>query len=287
MRKSKINLHIHSNHSLDGCEDVNDILNRCAKEELELVSITDHDSCDCYLDIKDNNYPGKVIYGMEADALVGKVTYDILCYGFDLENVRKWAHKQYGTIGGRQQKIFDKLLELCENLGLKIAGAESYNADKEYAHAALFRMLNETKEGQEYLKSLNVNSVTDLYREGTVNEDFPLYIDMHLVWPSIDEVRDVIHKNGGKIFLAHPFKYGNVKAEDVLEACLPYVDGIEICNEPNDNFQVEYLYDYAKKHNLLISVGSDYHGSNKNGTLLVTDLTDEMEEDILKWTSSY
>ena len=37
MRKSKINLHIHSNYSLDGREDVNDILNRCAKEEIERV----------------------------------------------------------------------------------------------------------------------------------------------------------------------------------------------------------------------------------------------------------
>ena len=35
---------------------------------------------------------------MEADSLVGKVTYDILCYDFDLEPVRKWAISQYGTL---------------------------------------------------------------------------------------------------------------------------------------------------------------------------------------------
>ena len=40
-----------------------------------------------------------------------------------------------------------------------------------------------------------------------MEEEFPLYIDMHIVWPVIEEVREIIHRNGGKIFLAHPFHY--------------------------------------------------------------------------------
>ena len=200
MKNGKINLHMHSKYSLDGCKEVDEMLDKCEEAGIEVVSITDHDSCDCYLDIKDTKFSGDIIYGMEADALVGKITYDILCYDFDLDKVRDWAHKQYGTIGGRQQKIFDKLLELCEGLNLNIIGAETYDADKEYAHAALFRLLEATEEGKKYLSDLNIYSVTDLYREGTLNESFPLYIDMHLVWPTIEEVRDVIHENGGKIF---------------------------------------------------------------------------------------
>ncbi|MBR2833209.1 MAG: PHP domain-containing protein [Bacilli bacterium] len=79
-----INLHTHTNKSLDGVLDVNEILNICEENNISYVSITDHDTCDAYKDIKDNNYTGTLVTGIEADALIGKETYDILCYGFDV-----------------------------------------------------------------------------------------------------------------------------------------------------------------------------------------------------------
>lgn len=282
---STLDLHMHSNHSLDGKLDVNTILDKCAEKGLKVVSITDHDSCDAVLDIDKTKFEGTVIYGMEADALVGKLTYDILCYDFDLEPVRKWTHGQYGTCESRQTKIFDKLCEICDKLGLKRDETHPYQAESEYAHAALFRMLSAIPESKEYLDNLNIKTVTDLYREGTVNENFPLYIDMHLVWPSIEEVRDIIHENGGKIFLAHPFKYGkDTNAVDILNACLPYIDGVEICNESTEE-QVQFLYDFAKKNNLLMSAGNDFHGSEKHSELGVTNITKEMEDEIYTWVN--
>lgn len=49
--QSNLDLHMHSNHSLDGKLDVNIILDKCAEANIKVVSITDHDSCDVYLDI--------------------------------------------------------------------------------------------------------------------------------------------------------------------------------------------------------------------------------------------
>ena len=117
-----------------------------------------------------------------------------------------------------------------------------------------------------------------------MNENFPLYLDMKIVWPTIKEVRDMIHKNGGKIFLAHPFKYGdNSNVKNILNTCLPYIDGIEICNEPEDISQVNYLYEFAKNNNLLISVGSDFHGSEKHNTVGVQYISNEQEKEIMSW----
>ena len=42
-----------------------------------------------------------------------------------------------------------------------------------------------------------------------------------------------------------------------------------------------YVYEYAKKNNLLVCAGSDYH--NKEDNLNVEYLTEEMENDIIKW----
>ena len=68
----------------------------------------------------------------------------------------------------------------------------------------------------------------------------------------------------------------------MLEEVKDYVDGIEICNNPNSKEEVEFLYNYAKNNNLLISCGSDYHGNNRY-SLECEYLNDNMINDILSW----
>ena len=108
-----INLHTHSSHSLDGNMNINDVVNQCLINKISYISITDHDNCDAYLEFDPNeiNNNGTLIYGMEADAIINNITYDILCYGFELDKVRAWAKNQYGTIASRQTKIYNKLVE--------------------------------------------------------------------------------------------------------------------------------------------------------------------------------
>lgn len=137
-----INLHTHTNHSLDGVLDINEVLNICEENNISYVSITDHDTCDAYKEIKDAIYTGTIINGIEVDALIGKETYDILCYGFNLENVSKWAKEQYTTIEERQTKIFNVLKQICKDNNIALDETTPYNPKTEYAHAAIFRMLN-------------------------------------------------------------------------------------------------------------------------------------------------
>ena len=46
--------------------------------------------------------------------------------------------------------------------------------------------------------------------------------------------------------------------------------------------EVEYLYNYAKENNLLVSCGSDYHG-NDGYSIECDYITEEMIKDILSW----
>ena len=282
----KINLHTHSKHSLDGNLDINEIINEGFENGISYLSITDHDNCDTYLDLDTNriNKSGTVIYGMEADALINNVTYDILCYGFDIDKVNSWAKEQYGTIASRQTKIYKKLEELCKTLNIKLDTSTPYNPEKEFAHVAVFRMLETTTKNKEFLSKYNIENVNDLYRESTMNTEFPLYFDMSIVWPKIETLAQVIHENGGKIFLAHPYKYSkNIEVDKLLNSCLSYIDGIEISNEPKNAEEVNYLYNFAKENNLLISAGSDYHGSENHKDFNVNYLTEDMEKDIENW----
>jgi len=104
------------------------------------------------------------------------------------------------------------------------------------------------------------------------------------VWPTIEELSKIIHENKGKMFLAHPYKYAKgIDVNEILDKCSKYVDGIEISNEPKDEEEVKYLYEYAKKNNLLISAGTDFHGSEKHNKFNVEYLTEEMKSDIINW----
>lgn len=282
----KINLHTHSKHSLDGNLDINGIILECFTNGIFYLSITDHDNCDAYsdLDLDKININGTLVYGMEADAIINDVTYDILCYGFTLDKVSAWAKEQYGTIASRQMKIYTKLVEVCKSLNLALDDSNPYDPEKEFAHAAVFRMLENTNENQKFLNKYNISNINDFYRLSTMDNNFPLYISMNIVWPTIDVLGKIIHANGGKIFLAHPYKYIKGKnVDEILDSCMQYIDGIEICNESENEEQVIHLYNYAKQNNLLISAGSDFHASKKHNDINVDYLSEEMSKDIESW----
>ena len=134
---------------------------------------------------------------------------------------------------------------------------------------------------QGFLNQYHITSVSDLYRLSTIDNTFPLYIDMHIVWPDLMELREIIHHNYGYVFLAHPYRY-NRDVKEVLDEVKDYIDGIEICNNPQNRREVEYLYEYAKENNLIVSCGSDFHG-NSHYNLDCDYLTEDMIDDILSW----
>lgn len=84
--------------------------------------------------------------------------------------------------------------------------------------------------------------------------------------PSYKEVIDIIHKAGGKAFLAHPFEYRIPDTMKFIEDLRKEaeLDGIE-CLHPSsvDDDKKDILVAYAKENHLYISGGSDYHGTPK------------------------
>lgn len=132
-----------------------------------------------------------------------------------------------------------------------------------------------------FKEKYNFTKIGDLYRESTMNEEFPLYLDMSIVWPTIDEINNIIHKNNGLVFLAHPYKYGKKDIKELLDKALPYIDGIEIYNE-NTIEETDFLYKYAKDNNLLVSCGTDFHG-NEYHKDIKTNIDKQIQQEIINW----
>lgn len=103
------------------------------------------------------------------------------------------------------------------------------------------------------------------FRKGLANPQSKLFINHAEFKPKLRDIIDLIHNNGGKVFLAHPYQYKFNDTESFIEELYDNrdFDGIECYYTTFSSNQTEYLLEFANKRKLLISGGSDYHGNNK------------------------
>lgn len=84
-------------------------------------------------------------------------------------------------------------------------------------------------------------------------------ISMEATYPEPSEIIEAIHEAGGIAVLAHPGFYNNF---ELLEELIPLgLDGVEVWHPENTPEQQEMLIKIAKKNDLLMTGGSDFHGA--------------------------
>ena len=82
---------------------------------------------------------------------------------------------------------------------------------------------------------------------------------MESTYPEPAEIIEAIHEAGGIAVLAHPGFYDNF---ELLEELIPLgLDGVEVWHPENTPEQQELLISIAKKNDLLMTGGSDFHGA--------------------------
>ncbi|MCR5207875.1 MAG: PHP domain-containing protein [Eubacterium sp.] len=86
-------------------------------------------------------------------------------------------------------------------------------------------------------------------------------------YPGIEETINEIHGAGGIAILAHPGKFDNFdEIEKYIELGL---DGIEVWSPFNTPEQTEMLTELCKKKKLLLTGGSDFHGTYGEKTVTI------------------
>ena len=266
-----IDLHMHTIYS-DGDKTVEEVLKMCENKKLEYISITDHDTCKQYNDValKNNNiFNGKIIIGSELHAVFQKKNIEILAYNINPNIISKWCEKYYSEEKLREQQDIcrQRLFDICNKHGLVYDESKIRKPKKvsEYVERPIYEEVMKHKENHKILGEFT-ESFGIFFRKGLANPESSYFMNHIEFRPPYKEVIDIIHKAGGKAFLAHPFEYrfsDTIKFIDDLrkEAEL---DGIE-CYHPSsekDN-RKDILVEYARKNGLFISGGSDYHGRIK------------------------
>ncbi|MDW5299826.1 MAG: PHP domain-containing protein [Sedimentibacter sp.] len=246
----KVDMHMHTCAS-DGTWDVWELKEQLIKNNINIFSITDHDSVDNVKKMQEIIVPSDnliFIPGIELSTGYDGKEYHLTLYNYDIENKElleliNWtnqnklnSNKEYiGTIaagkyGNVSIEDFEKYEYDRKRGGWKSA---NYMIDKGI-HKDVANHLKEV--GKSGLKAELKNS---------------------------EEVIKIAKKSGGKVFLAHPsYHYINYRMPEYeLKYWLELgVDGIE-CYSPYNGDNIKYYKDFCNKNNSMISGGSDCHGT--------------------------
>lgn len=250
----KINLHLHSTAS-DGAMSPLALVKRAKQIGLDLISITDHDTVDAYLENDFTDVGIKVLPGLEISSTHKGHDVHILAYAVDIHDAGLKKLTDFYHVGRheRAQEILDKLSALGMPLELDevlvFAGDKELIVRPHIAQAMVARGYCATK-----------NEAFDKY----IGNYKPAYVGKPE--KSVPEVLEVIKQAGGKSVVAHPGKLYNA---GYLETFIEMgVDGIEVWHPDHSTAQMNDFVAKAEKYGLLQTAGSDYHGDFERQDLM-------------------
>ncbi len=264
----KIDLHIHTSTGSDGNLSVEDVFREASKRNLDLIAITDHDSIEAQgrAVALARKYGMAYITGVELNVTFGysgkSVSLDFLGYRFDIGN----------------QALNDKLRLMREHREARarqIMGKLNIEFDKENVPKFTGEDINKMQAGVD--GALGRPHIADyLVARGIVGDRQEAF-DKYLVrcnvpkYPlSLTEASALVRNAGGVMVLAHPNDPNGTSlvsitsdlAEQtkIIEAyMLDYIDGLECWHSRNDAATTAHYVEFARRHHLLMTGGSDCH----------------------------
>lgn len=277
-----IDLHTHTNHS-DGTDSVSKLLAKANQINMEILSITDHDSVGAYYELEQNPeirklFNGKIIVGTELKTLYNKVSIEVLAYGIDYKKLR--IHKV--NTEKVQKEILIKFKSIAKNIGLKFNEDNLYidlnDPTKQYASFVLANELLKHKENRKIISIIGEFSPHSFFRVHQSNQESPFYVDETENSISLNETISRIHEVGGLAFLAHGWLYPFKDVEKIVEEILVKtdIDGLECMYSEFSKEQTNIFINLCKKHNKFMSGGTDYHANNKPHITLGTGINNNL-----------
>lgn len=249
--KHNVDLHTHTTSS-DGQYTPSELVNMAKNIGIEYLAVTDHDTVDGVAEaMKSGADCGiTIISGVELGAREDKNLH-ILGYGFDPEGEKlsELCRKLRGGRDERKYRIISFLKEkgVCISLDEveELAGGDVI-ARPHFAQVLVKRgFVTDTREAfDRYLD-------TDEYKR------------IERFKASAQECITAIKSAGGYAVLAHPYqlKFSDERLESlVLELKGFGLDGLECYYPKHSSEQVNLYLALAKRYNLHITAGSDFHG---------------------------
>ena len=257
LRVSRYDLHSHSTYS-DGMMRPAELLERAAQRGVQALALTDHDEVSGLGEARSAAEAAgiELIDGVEVSVSWHGHTLHVVGLHVDPSNAILLEGLRANR-SGRAERAARMSAEL-EKIGIPgtLEGARAYVTNPELVSRTHFaRYLVESGVAR------NTQAVFDRY----LGAGKPGYVP-HL-WASLEQAIDWITSAGGLPVLAHPGRYKLDESErDTLLTCFKELGGvgIEVVTGSHTPDQYGYWAERARQHDLLASVGSDFHGPRES-----------------------
>jgi len=265
----KIDLHIHTKTGSDGNLSVEDVFKEAKKRNIDLMSITDHDSIDAQERAIALAKEHGIAYipGVELNVTFQypgskSISLDFLGYQYDINNQ---------ALKNKLQLIREhreaRARQILENLNVEF--------DKENIERFTEEDLKKIQDSVD--GAFGRPHIANYLIEGGIVRDKQEAFDKYLVkcdvpkYPlSLAEASKLVRSAGGILVHAHPNDPNgtslasitpdlNKQTKIIEEYMLDYIDGIECWHSRNDAKTTTHYIEFAKKHGLIITGGSDCH----------------------------
>jgi len=266
----KIDLHIHTKTCSDGNLTVEGVFQEASKRKIDLISITDHDSVDCQetaMWLAGKHGMGYMT-GVELNVTFHyppdrkDVSLDFLGYGYDVENQELKIKLRL-----MQEHRERRARQILENLNVEFdkEGIERFTEED-------LRRIEDSVDGV-----FGRPHIANYLVEKRIVQDKQEAFDKYLVrcnvpkYPlSLAEASKLIRNAGGVLIHAHPNDPNGTSLVSVTQDLdeqtkvidkymLQYVDGVECWHSRHDEKTTAHYIDFASKHNMLMTGGSDCH----------------------------
>ena len=261
---------MHTTISNDGTYSPEVIIQMCYEAGLEIVAIADHNSTKAYRIAKPvaDEYGIKLIPAVELDCHIDGINLHVLGYGIDPNHPVFDAYEEEILSQERNssQFVVDKIRELgihLEDDALNRVQIHGVITGEMIAEVALEdsrnvenKLLYPYREGGSRSQNPLVNFYWDYCAQGKIAY-YPIK------FRTIDEIIEMIKDAGGFAVLSHPGN--NIKTNvDVFNKIIEKgVIGVEVYSSYHSPEVIEHYHALALEHDLIMTLGSDFHGKTK------------------------
>lgn len=240
----KIDLHTHSYYS-DGLYSPKELIELAKKQQVGCFALTDHDSvfgCDEIQKLAKGSSI-TVLNGMELSTEYKNKSVHIVCLFPHNEVPKQLVDFSYQKKEERKNRAIQMMNNIHEIYGLKIDIPLLLKESKVITRANMAYQL------------AKLNDMTLKEVEPFVDKDSKAYIPSTKL--DLKEGLKFVKACGCLTILAHPCLLPSQIVEEIASFD---IDGIEVYYPKNKVGDEAFFLELAKKHQLLISAGSDFHG---------------------------
>jgi hypothetical protein len=268
MAAVRIDLHVHSSAS-DGTDAPAQVIGRAAASGLDVLALTDHDTQAGMAEARAALPPGlTLVPGMELSCALEGRSVHLLAYLFD---------PQDPALGAETSLIRDDRTYRAKAM---VAQMRELGADVTWEQVSAIAggaVVGRPHLARALAAAGAVATPADAFTADWIADGGRAFVDRYA--PGVARAVGLVRAAGGVPVLAHPRSPGYEVPDEVIAALAGTgLGGIEVFHLDHDEAQRSRLAGLAKSLNLIMTGGSDDHGSfNHNGLGAETTPAEEYE----------